>query len=176
MAMEQILSIPQPAKQCPKQFPYSGHPWSGVGVNSSYPPCWGTARPRLLGEGARGWLGSRGGGCPCSRPYRGADALGTVGIGKGAAGLFESGAGWADVGDHHRVAVAPKRVLATGSMAKRDQGRGSLCPHPSLDHAGGSWDPWPHLEQAGQLAVTVVDVLGARPVAQGLDAVAQGQQ
>lgn len=35
---------------------------------------------------------------------------------------------------------------------------------------------WLYLQQAGQLAVSVVDVLGAIFVTQGVDAVAQSQQ
>lgn len=52
----------------------------------------------------------------------------------------------------------------------------SLCPLPSSDPAGGAGTPQRHLEQAGQLAVAVIGVFGARLVAQSLDAVAQGQQ
>lgn len=72
------------------------------------------------------------------------------------------------MGDHDRPAVAPQGVLPIS--ASSDQEAGILA---------GAWSTEAevrYLQQAGQLAVPVVDVLGAVLVAQGVDAVPQSQE
>lgn len=72
------------------------------------------------------------------------------------------------MGDHDRPAVAPQGVLPIS--ASLDQEAGSRNTGQSAEAETR------YLQQAGQLAVPVVDVLGAVLVAQGVDAVPQSQE